>query len=122
MRGMPLSHQLTSRGSAFVESARTSPNYRLFAIAGGDPPRPGLLRMAPGENGGAAIAVELWDMPAGNFGSFMADVPAPLSIGTLQLEDGRLVKGFICEAAGLVDAQDVTAFGGWRAYLASLPK
>ncbi len=122
LRNMPLNHELTSRGSVFVEATRTSRNYRLFAIAGSLPPKPGLLRLSPGESGGASIEVELWDMPSGNFGSFVNEVPYPLAIGTLQLEDGRLVKGFICEPAGLVEAQDITTFGAWKAYLASLPK
>ena len=122
LRGLPLNHQLTSRGSVFVEAARTAPNYRLFALAGSLPPKPGLLRLSPEEPGGASIAVELWDIPSGNFGSFVAEVPPPLGMGTLKLEDGRLVKGFICEPAGLVAAQDVTCFGAWRTYLASLPK
>jgi len=121
LRGMPLNHQLTSRGAAFVEATSTAPHYRLFALAGSRPPKPGLLRLAAGESGGAAIAVELWDIPAGHFGSFVAEIPPPLGIGTLELEDGRLVKGFLCEPASLAGAEDITSFGAWRAYLASLP-
>jgi allophanate hydrolase len=120
LRGMPLNHQLTSRGAAFVETASTSSNYRLFALSGVSPPKPGLLRLTRGEPGGASIAVELWDIPSGSLGSFVAEIPAPLGIGTLELEDGRLVKGFICESAGLADAEDITSFGSWQAYLASL--
>jgi allophanate hydrolase len=122
LRGMPLNHQLTARGAAFVEATSTAPHYRLYALAGSRPLKPGLLRLSPGESGGAAIAVELWDVPIGHFGSFVAEIPAPLGIGTLELEDGRLVKGFLCEPAGLAGAEDITSFGGWRAYLASLPK
>jgi len=122
LRGMPLNHQLTSRGAAFVEAAFTAPHYRLFALAGSRPLKPGLLRLLPGESGGAAIAVELWDIPIGHFGSFVTEIPAPLGIGTLELEDGRLVKGFLCEPGGLAGAEDITSLGGWRAYLASLPK
>jgi allophanate hydrolase len=122
LRGMPLNHQLTSRGAAFVEAAATSSNYRLFALTGAYPPKPGLLRLSAGEPGGGSIAVELWDFPAGNFGAFIAEVPPPLGIGTLELQDGWLVKGFICEPAGLADAHDITSFGSWPAYLASLPK
>jgi allophanate hydrolase len=121
LRGMPLNHQLTSRGAAFVGTASTSSNYRLFALAGSHPPKPGLLRLTPGEPGGASIAVELWDLPSGRFGSLAAEIPPPLGIGTLELDDGRLVKGFICESAGLADADDITSFGSWQAYLASLP-
>jgi allophanate hydrolase len=118
LRGMPLNHQLTSRGSAFVEATQTSRKYRLFALAGSTPPKPGLVRVLP-EEAGASIAIELWDIPVGNFGSFTAEIPPPLGIGNLVLIDGRTVKGFICESYGLDGAQDITAFGGWRAYLAS---
>jgi allophanate hydrolase len=120
LRGMPLNHQLTSRGATFVEETATAPRYRLFSLAGSQPPKPGLLRLLPAESGGASIVVELWNMPSGNFGAFTAEIPPPLGIGTLELADGRLVKGFICEPAGLAGAEDITSFGGWRAYLASV--
>jgi allophanate hydrolase len=119
LRGMPLNHQLTSRGAAFVEATKTIDKYRLFAVANSKPPKPGLLRVADGEQG-ASIAVELWDVPRDNFGSFTAEVPPPLGIGNITLVDGQTVKGFICEPYGLAGARDITSFGGWRAYLASL--
>jgi allophanate hydrolase len=122
LRGMPLNHELASRGAAFVTAARTSSNYRLFALAGSRPPKPGLLRVTPDDPRGASIAVELWDLPSGSFGSFVAGIPPPLGIGTLELEDGQSVKSFICESAGLADAEDITSFGSWPAYLASLPR
>ncbi|MES1948729.1 urea amidolyase [Salinisphaera sp. C84B14] len=114
LRGMPLNWQLTERDARFVEQTETAPEYRLLALAGTTPPKPGLIR---GE-GGAAIQVELWDVPVSAFGSFVALIPAPLGIGTLQLADGREVKGFICEGWAADTARDVTAFGGWRAYIA----
>ncbi len=120
--GMPLNHQLTSRGAALVGTACTSSNYRLFALTGSQPLKPALLRAPPGQSGGASIAVELWDIPSGSFGSFVAEIPSPLGIGTLELMDSHPVKGFICESAGLADAKDITSFGSWTAYLASLPK
>ncbi|MCI3205562.1 MULTISPECIES: allophanate hydrolase [Pandoraea] len=116
LRGMPLNHELTSRGAQFVESTTTSANYRLFALANTSPPKPGLLRT----DDGAQIRLELWDVPSAEFGSFVAGVPAPLGIGTVALADGRQVKGFICEPFGLHEAKDITAFGGWAAYIASL--
>jgi allophanate hydrolase len=119
LRGMPLNHQLTSRGAVFVEATSTSGDYRLYELANSSPGKPGLLRVSNGERG-SSIAVELWDVPVGNFGSFTAEVPPPLGIGSLSLLDGRTVKGFICEPFGLAGAQDITAFGGWAAYLASL--
>jgi allophanate hydrolase len=111
---MPLNHELTSRGASFAESTTTASNYRLFSLANTTPPKPGLLR----SESGAPIQLELWDVPATAFGSFVAGVPAPLGIGTLTLADGRQVKGFICEPYALQDAQDITAFGGWAAWLA----
>ncbi len=119
LQGMPLNHQLTSRGAAFVEATWTASEYRLFALANSAPAKPALVRVSPGEMG-EAIAVELWDVPAGNLGSFTAEIPPPLGIGTIRLMDGRVVKGFICEPCGLIGADDITLFGGWRAYLASL--
>lgn len=117
LTGMPLNHQLTSRDAAFVERCRTSSNYQLYALANTTPPKPGLVKAM---TAGAPIEVELWDVPLDRFGSFVAEIPSPLGIGSLELEDGRVVKGFICEPIGLQGARDITAFGGWRAYLASL--
>jgi allophanate hydrolase len=116
LRGMPLNHQLTSRGACFVEATWTASEYRLFALPRSTPPKPGLVRVAP-HGPGAAIAVELWDVPAGNFGSFTAEVPQPLGIGNVLLSDGRLVKGFICEPLALEGAEEITSFGGWQAYI-----
>ncbi|KAG0924843.1 hypothetical protein G6F31_018961 [Rhizopus arrhizus] len=113
---MPLNHQLTSRHAVLAEKTRTAADYRLYALANTTPPKPGLVK----SESGAPIEVELWDVPVTAFGAFVAEIPAPLGIGTLELEDGRLVKGFICEPRGLAGARDITAFGGWRAYLASL--
>jgi allophanate hydrolase len=116
LTGMPLNGQLTERGARLLECTATAANYRLFALPGTVPPKPGLLRVTQG----ATIAVELWAMPLQHFGSFVALVPAPLGIGSLMLADGREVKGFICEPWAIEGAQDITAFGGWRAYIASL--
>jgi allophanate hydrolase len=121
LKGMPLNHQLTSRGAAFVETTETAGDYRLFALAESVPPKPGLMRAAAGERG-ASIELELWDMPVALFGSFTAEVPPPLGIGNVTLRDGRIVKGFICEQYGLTGAREITSFGGWRAWLASLPR
>lgn len=116
LTGMPLNTQLTERGATLLESTVTAPAYKLFALANTTPPKPGLKRVA---DGGASILVELWSMPVEHFGSFVALIPSPLGIGTLELADGRLVKGFICEPWALDDAVDITSFGGWRAYMAS---
>ncbi len=116
LSGMPLNGQLTERNAILLEQTRTAPNYRLFALPGTTPPKPGLIRC----DDGGSIIVELWRMPLTAFGSFVALIPPPLGIGTLELEDGRLVKGFICEGRAAEGARDITDFGGWRAYIASL--
>jgi len=116
LSGMPLNVQLTQRDAVRVEQTVTAPCYRLYALADTEPPKPGLARTAQG----AAIHLELWDIPLARFGEFVAEIPAPLGIGTLLLADGRRVKGFICEAWALEGATDITEFGGWRNYLASV--
>lgn len=118
LSGLPLNSQLMECGATLVTKAETAPHYRLHALAGTVPPKPGLLRVADGQ--GACIALEVWEMPVERYGSFVALVPAPLSIGTLRLADGSSVQGFLCEAQALEGAQDITHFGGWRAYIASL--
>jgi len=116
LRGLPLHHQLTDRRATFGGTARTTADYRLYALAGTVPAKPGLVRVAAGD--GAEIEVELWSMGESEFGSFVDAVPAPLSIGTIQLADGRSYRGFLCEQIGLEGAVDITEFGGWRAYIA----
>ncbi len=115
--GQPLNPQLTSRGAHLVARTVTAPVYRLYALAGGAVARPGLARVA---EGGAAIEVEVWELPAHTFGSFVDGIPAPLGIGRTLLADGTQVAGFICEGAGLEGATDITDFAGWRAYRDSL--
>lgn len=117
LSGLPLNGQLTERGARLREATTTAPQYRFFALPGTKPPKPGLLRVA---SGGAAIAVEVWDVPLAALGSFLALIPAPLGLGSVTLADGSSVHGFICEALALEGATDITSFGGWRAYLASL--
>jgi allophanate hydrolase len=113
MNGLPLNHQLRERGAYLLRSTRTSPSYRFFALSGGPPHRPGLVRVA---DGGGAIELEVWAMPAEHVGAFVAAIPAPLGIGTLELEDGSLTLGFICESHATRGAADITAYGGWRAF------
>ena len=117
LSGMPLNGQLTERGATLREATQTAPHYRLFALPGTVPPKPGLLRS--GEDG-ASIAVEVWDMPVAAVGSFLALIAPPLGLGSLELADGRWVHGFLCEAHALESASEVTSFGGWREYIASL--
>ncbi|MHC0053826.1 allophanate hydrolase [Actibacterium sp. D379-3] len=117
MSGLPLNWQLTDRGGRFLRRAETAPSYRFYALAGGPPQRPGLVRRAPGT--GHSIGMEIWDLPMDQVGGFLAGIPAPLGIGSVELADGDWVKGFICEAAGTEGAQDISALGDWRAYLAN---
>ena len=117
LKGQPLHGQLVERRARCVARTRTAPHYRLHALPQTTPPKPGLARVAPGE--GRAIEVEVYDVPAQHVGSFLALVPPPLGLGTIELEDGRWVKGFICEPHALHGARDISAFGGWRAYLKS---
>jgi allophanate hydrolase len=118
LSGMPLNHQLIERGASLSEVTTTSADYKLFALPDATPPKPGLLRVQPA--GGAAIQVEIWNMPLSEYGSFVSLIPSPLGIGTLTLIDGRSVQGFLCEPCALNRAQDITHWGGWRAYLQSL--
>jgi allophanate hydrolase len=116
LSGLPLNPQLTSRGARLVAAVKSAPVYRFYALPGGPPHRPGMVRVA---EGGGAVAMEIWELPAREFGSFVAGIPAPLGIGTVLLEDGTSVLGFVCEAIAAEGARDITALGDWRAFLAS---
>jgi allophanate hydrolase len=113
LEGMPLHWQLTSRDAKFVGSAVTSPTYRLYSMANTSPAKPALIFDLTGQS----IAVEIYELSAEAFGTFTAEVPPPLAIGTLTLSDGETVKGFVAEPRAMIGAEDITAFGGWRAYV-----
>ncbi len=119
LSGMPLNHQLTSRGATLVKTTRTAPHYQFFALAGTVPPKPGIIRVDPTQETGYAIEVEVWDIPLTEFGSFVAEIPPPLGIGSLVLEDGTTVKGFICEGYAIAGATDISHHGGWRSFMAA---
>ena len=114
LQGLPLNRELTERGARFVRATRTAPHYRLYALPATTPAKPGLVRTG---GDGHRIAIEVWELPVTAFGRFVAGVPAPLCIGTLELEDGSHVQGFLCEAAASAGAEDISRFGGWRAFL-----
>ena len=118
LSGMPLNWQLTQRSARLVRTCRTAAQYQLFALPNSQPPKPGMLRV-PADKG-HAIEVEIWEMADTNYGSFVALIPSPLGIGTLRLEDGTQVQGFLCEHEALVHAQNISHLGGWRNYMASL--
>jgi allophanate hydrolase len=115
--GQPLNFQLTQRGARLMASTRTSPEYKLYALDGTVPPKPGVV-MTPGFSG-PGIEVEIWSLSSEAFGSFVSEVPQPMTIGTATLADGTKVKSFLCEPFALNNARDITSFGGWRAYLAA---
>jgi allophanate hydrolase len=115
LSGMALNGELKALGGRLLEPARTAPDYRLYALDT-TPPKPGMLRVQAGT--GTGIELELWALPAAAFGQFVAAIPPPLSIGTIRLADGRGVKGFVVEPAGLDGARDISAFNGWRAFMA----
>ncbi len=120
LTGLPLNRELVERGGRLVRRSRTAPCYRLFALPGTTPPKPGMVRVGTANAGnGAALDVEVWELPFAGFGSMVANVPAPLAIGTIELEDGDSVHGFLCEAVATAGAEDISRFGGWRNYLAS---
>jgi len=114
LSGMVLNGELKALGGRLLEATSTAPDYKLYALPT-TPPKPGMLRVETGS--GTSIALEVWALPAASFGKFVAAIPPPLSIGTVRLKDGRSVKGFIVEAADISGAKDISAFGGWRAFV-----
>jgi allophanate hydrolase len=114
LSGMPLNHQLTERGARLLGEARTAPSYRLYALAT-EPPKPGVVRVAAD---GASLPGEIWALSPAALGTFLAAIPQPMALGEVELDDGRTVVGFLCEPLALDGAEDITAYGGWRAYRA----
>lgn len=112
LTGMPLNWQLTQAGAFLLEATQTAPHYRLYALRGTVPAKPGLVRVS---SGGSQIEVEVWAVPETTFGVFVSNVPSPLAIGSCTLSGGRMVKSFVCEPLAIVDAEDITHLGGWRA-------
>ncbi len=117
LSGMPLNGELTGNGGTLLRCCRTAPDYRLYALPGTTPEKPGLVR-APGF-AGPGVEVEVWGLSEAAFGRFVAAIPAPLGVGKIRLEDGAEVSGFLCEAHAVAGAAEITALGGWRAYMAT---
>ncbi len=117
MQGLPLNRDLVCRGARLVEATQTAPHYRLSALAAAPDStrRPGMRRVS---DGGTAIAIEVWEMPSLELGSFITTIPSPLALGKIELSNGEWVTGFVCESYGLESGADITEFGGWRAWLA----
>ena len=130
LSGLPLNYQLTERGAWLIEATTSSKHYRLFALPGGPPHRPGMVR----DSHGARIEVEVWAMPEAQVGNFLQQIPPPLGLGKLELNDGRWVTGFICEPCGIEGASEVTDRGAgeniwqrvqikiicWHSYLSAI--
>jgi allophanate hydrolase len=118
LKGLPLHHQIVSAGARYWKSTRTASRYRLHALANSTPAKPGLQRVSGTE--GHSIEVELYEFPMASVGGFLAQIPHPLGLGNIELEDASWVKGFICEPIGLQGAKDISGYHGWRPYLNSL--
>lgn len=117
MQGLPLNTQMLACGANFLEATHTSANYQLYALAGGPPFRPGLVRDS---ESGVSIAVEVWQMPVAKLGEFIQNIPAPLGLGKVELSNGEEVIGFICQPEGIDSGKNISEFGGWRNFLASM--
>jgi allophanate hydrolase len=115
LTGMPLNQELTEPGGYLLKTCRTAGDYRLFVLPNTVPPKPGLIR-EPGFTGDG-LEVEVWALPPEAFGHFVQKIPGPLGIGKVALDDGSVISGFLCEAHAIAGAQEVTALGGWRAYI-----
>jgi allophanate hydrolase len=118
LSGLPLNYQLTERHGRLEKSTRTSARYRLYALPGTVPPKPGMVR---DPEHGSAIDLEVWRLPVGEYGSFVAGIPSPLGIGQVELENGEWVQGFVCEGWAVQGAEEISQLGGWRAFLARKP-
>jgi allophanate hydrolase len=118
LSGMALNSELKALGGRLLKVASTAPDYKLYALKGTTPPKPGMLRIEAGA--GSSIEVEIWALSPASFGTFVATVPPPLSIGTIRLKDGSGVQGFLVEAAAVGGARDISEFGGWRAFMAEV--
>ncbi|TIX87091.1 allophanate hydrolase [Rhizobium sp. P44RR-XXIV] len=112
---MPLNHQLTEPGGYRVKICRTDGSYRLFALPDTTPPKPGLVR-DPGF-AGKGVEVEVWALPPAAFARFVQNIPAPLGVGMITLDDGSGISGFLCEVHAITGAREITEFGGWRNYV-----
>jgi allophanate hydrolase len=115
LSGMALNGELQALGARLLEATATAPDYKLYALDT-TPPKPGMLRVDAGA--GSSIKLELWALSATAFGRFVAAIPPPLGIGTVMLADGRGVKGFVVEPFAIEGARDISAYGGWRAFMA----
>lgn len=116
LRGLKLNHELLECGAQFLQETKTAPTYRLFHLPGVIA-KPGMIR----DENGFSISIELWSMPLESYGKFVSNIPWPLGIGRVELEEGRWVQGFLCDPSTALQSIEITPYGGWRNYLKSLP-
>src|SRR5438067_1886668 len=110
MRGLPYHKDLFD--AKFLREVRTAARYRLHSIADW---HPGMYEV---EEGGVAIAGELYRVPSGTWSLIdTAELP-DLYRGKVTLEDGSEAYGILYPRA-LAQGKhpDISEFGGWRAYL-----
>ena len=119
LTGQPLNHQLITLGGQLVKACRTAEHYKMYLIADEKGRKPGLLRL-PDNKSGQAYEVEVWSLPMENIGKFLSFIPPPLGLGTITLEDGAMVKGFICEHRVVEEGKDISHFSGWKSFLDSV--
>lgn len=112
----PLNHQLVGLGGTLVKACRTAPRYKLYLIEDERGRKPGLA-LQPHHKPGGAYNVEVWSLPMENVGIFLQSIPAPLGLGTVILEDGAMIKGFICEPRVIEESKDISGYAGWKAFL-----
>ena len=117
LSGQPLNHQLTTLDSRLKRSCKTSAEYKMYVLKDAKGEKPGLIRLKT--DGGVMFKLEIWEIPLQNVGKFISMIPQPLGIGTLNLEDGTQVKGFICEPCVMDDSEDISQFSGWVEYIES---
>lgn len=116
LSGQPLNHQLLNKGASLKKITRTSARYHMYLIEDKKGMKPGLIRV-PYEQQGYQYDVEVWEIPKSVVGEFLDEIPAPLGLGKIVLQDGSMVSGFICEPCLLMEGKDISKFSGWRAYL-----
>jgi len=117
LSGMPLNYQLSDISATLHSSTKTASTYRLYDVSktSTEVPRPGLIKVT--EEPGDSIEVEVWNVPVEHYAKFLENVKPPLAIGNVELEDGSVVKGFVCEGYGIKGAKDITSHGSWRKYI-----
>lgn len=117
MRGLPLEKNLLDAGAVFLREAATAPCYRLWSI---DDNNPAMLRVPADDPCAVSVAVEVWQVPAAGLASVLMKEPAGLSVGKVPLSDGEVVLGVIGEPELVRGRKEISSYGGWRKYIASL--